>query len=84
MRFACLLLGMFMALSAQAETLRIAMEGQFPPFEELDQNARLKGFNVDIANALCVQMRTRCELQRFAWDDLIPALAKRTIGRCFS
>jgi arginine/ornithine transport system substrate-binding protein len=77
MRFACLLLGMFMTLSAQAETLRIAMEGQFPPFEELDQSGRLKGFNVDIANALCVQMRTRCELQRFAWDDLIPALQER-------
>lgn len=73
MRFVCLLLGMFMTLSAQAETLRIAMEGQFPPFEELDQNGRLKGFNVDIANALCVQMRARCELQRFAWDDLILA-----------
>ena len=74
MRIHCLLLGMLLAISAQAETLRIAMEGQFPPFEELDQNGRLKGFNVDIANALCAQMKRHCELQRFAWDDLIPAL----------
>ncbi|MBC9248869.1 ABC transporter substrate-binding protein [Pseudomonas alcaligenes] len=77
MRFVSLLLAMFMAISAQAETLRIAMEGQFPPFEEIDQNGRLKGFNVDIANALCVQMQARCELQRFAWDDLIPALQEQ-------
>jgi arginine/ornithine transport system substrate-binding protein len=74
MRFACLLFGVLLATLAQAETLRIAMEGQFPPFEELDQNGRLKGFNIDIANALCAEMNTRCELKRFAWDDLIPAL----------
>lgn len=74
MRVCWLLLLLSLPLAAQAETLRIAMEGQFPPFEEVDPQGRLKGFNVDIAHALCAQMKRRCELQRFAWDDLIPAL----------
>jgi len=74
MRVCWLLLLLSLPLAAQAETLRIAMEGQFSPFEEVDPQGRLKGFNVDIAHALCTQMKRHCELQRFAWDDLIPAL----------
>lgn len=77
MQASVLLLAMLMAVSAQAQTLRIAMEGQFPPFEEVDQNGQLRGFNVDIAAALCAQMKADCELQRFAWDDLLPALQQQ-------
>ncbi|KJU76631.1 ABC transporter substrate-binding protein [Ectopseudomonas oleovorans] len=72
-----MLLCLFAVLLAQSGTagpLRVAMEGQFPPFEELDAQGNLVGFNVDIARALCQRMQRECELQRFAWDDLIPAL----------
>jgi arginine/ornithine transport system substrate-binding protein len=34
----------------------------------------LRGFNVDLANALCEEMKVKCKLVRFDWDDLIPAL----------
>ncbi|MGY8829755.1 MAG: transporter substrate-binding domain-containing protein, partial [Pseudomonadales bacterium] len=27
------------------------MEGQFPPFEQIDASGQLRGFNVDIAQA---------------------------------
>lgn len=66
----CLLL----VSTAKADEIRIAMEGKFPPFEELDAKGNLKGFNVDIANALCAEMKAKCTLVRFDWDDLIPAL----------
>ncbi|PHV11856.1 transporter substrate-binding domain-containing protein [Chitinimonas sp. BJB300] len=56
------------------DEVRIAMEGKFPPFEELDAKGNLKGFNVDIAEALCTEMKAKCKLVRFEWDDLIPAL----------
>lgn len=76
--FICLLLlGPISSLHGQ--TLRIAMEGQFPPFESLDAQGQLQGFNVDIAEALCRQMQVECQLQRFAWDDLIPALQAQRI-----
>lgn len=74
MRIVLFLLLCLPALVLQAQPLRIAMEGQFPPFEELDEHGRLKGFNVDIAEALCQAMEAECQLLRFAWDDLIPAL----------
>ncbi|MCY1350348.1 ABC transporter arginine-binding protein 1 [compost metagenome] len=66
--------GLLVAGPLQAETLKVAMEGAYPPFEEVGEDGQLKGFNVDIANALCEQMKADCELVRFAWDDLIPAL----------
>ncbi|WP_026146397.1 transporter substrate-binding domain-containing protein [Zestomonas thermotolerans] len=69
-----LTLGLIVALPVRAETLKVAMEGAYPPFEEIGEDGRLKGFNVDIANALCAEMRAQCELVRLEWDDLIPAL----------
>ncbi|MBV8466088.1 MAG: transporter substrate-binding domain-containing protein [Burkholderiales bacterium] len=69
-----LLTCLFLAPMVQAEELRIAMEGKFPPFEELDSKGNLKGFNVDIANALCTEMKVTCQFVRFDWEQLIPAL----------
>ncbi|WP_432723155.1 transporter substrate-binding domain-containing protein [Jeongeupia wiesaeckerbachi] len=57
-------------------TLRIALEGKYPPFEHLDDNKQLAGFNIDIANALCTQMNARCEFKRYDWDQLIPVLSR--------
>ena len=68
------MLGLMLLNSVQAQPLRIAMEGQFPPFEQIDATGQLRGFNVDIAQALCQAMAVECQLLRFAWDDLIPAL----------
>ncbi|WP_273429256.1 transporter substrate-binding domain-containing protein [Chitinibacter tainanensis] len=62
---------------AQAQSgplVRIALEGKYPPFEYLDQSNQLTGFNVDLANALCKEMQVRCEISRFDFDQLIPAL----------
>jgi arginine/ornithine transport system substrate-binding protein len=47
------MLGLMLLSSVQAQPLRIAMEGQFPPFEEVDASGQLRGFNVDVAEALC-------------------------------
>jgi ABC-type amino acid transport substrate-binding protein len=74
MRIVLPLILYLLAFGLQAQPLRIAMEGQFPPFEEVDAAGQLKGFNVDIAQALCQAMAADCQLLRFAWDDLIPAL----------
>jgi arginine/ornithine transport system substrate-binding protein len=56
------------------KTLRIALEGKYPPFEYLDTSNQLVGFNVDLANALCAEMKVQCEFTRFDFDNLIPSL----------
>ncbi|MGL6040091.1 MAG: transporter substrate-binding domain-containing protein [Deefgea sp.] len=54
--------------------LRIALEGKYPPFEYVDKDNQLKGFNIDLANALCKEMAVKCSINRYEWDDLIPAV----------
>jgi ABC-type amino acid transport substrate-binding protein len=57
-----------------AEPLRIGTEGAYPPFNSINENGKLVGFDVDIAMALCDAMGRKCVIQAIAWDDLIPAL----------
>lgn len=59
------------------EALRIAIEGDYPPFSVADANGQLSGFDVDMANALCASMKRRCELVKSAWADIIPGLLAR-------
>ncbi|GEO81763.1 transporter substrate-binding domain-containing protein [Pararhodospirillum oryzae] len=62
------------AASAKAETLRIATEGAFPPFNMVDDQGQAQGFDVDIAKALCAEMNAQCEIVTQDWDGLIPGL----------
>lgn len=62
------------AADAQDGPVRIAVEGKFPPFNYLDSNGDLQGFDVEIAHALCAAMQADCELVVHAWDRMIPDL----------
>lgn len=62
------------AITAQAETLRIASEGAYPPFNYIDPDNTLHGFDIDIANALCERMQVTCTFVTQDWEGMIPAL----------
>jgi len=55
------------------ETVVIATEGVYPPFSFVE-NGKLTGFDVDIANALCEKMQTKCEIVMQEWEGMIPGL----------
>jgi polar amino acid transport system substrate-binding protein len=59
---------------AQAETIRMATEGAFPPFNTIDDKGDPQGFDVDIAKALCAEMKADCEIVTQDWDGIIPGL----------
>jgi polar amino acid transport system substrate-binding protein len=56
------------------KTIRIAMDATYPPFESADASGKIVGFDKDIADALCAQMKVTCEFTNQAWDGIIPGL----------
>ena len=65
------------ATAARADTLRVGVEGAYPPFSFVTPSGELQGFDIDIANALCAEMGATCELVAQDWDGIIPALLAR-------
>jgi arginine/ornithine transport system substrate-binding protein len=57
--------------------IRIGVEGNYPPFSQIAPSGDLSGFDIDIANALCAQLKAECTLVKQEWDGMIPALNVR-------
>ena len=57
--------------------IRIGVEGAYPPFSEVAPDGTLKGFDIDIARALCEEIGAECVLVPQDWDGIIPALLAR-------
>ncbi|MGP6087891.1 ABC transporter substrate-binding protein [Antarctobacter jejuensis] len=66
-----------MAGMATADTLRIGVEGAYPPFSKKEADGTLSGFDIDMALALCEELNRECELVEQEWDGMIPALIAR-------
>ena len=71
-----LAIGAGAALAQQKEwkEIRIGTEGAYPPFNNLNAQKQLEGFEIDFMNALCDKMKVKCTWVVQDWDGIIPAL----------
>ncbi|WP_340621210.1 arginine ABC transporter substrate-binding protein [Xenorhabdus siamensis] len=67
------------ATAAEKQSLRFATEATYPPFEFIDANNKIQGFDVDLANAICQKIHAECTFTNQAFDSLIPSLKFRRV-----
>ncbi len=65
------------AMAKDWKKIRVGVEGAYPPFSWIESDGTLKGFDIDIAKALCAEIGAECTLVPQDWDGIIPALLAR-------
>jgi polar amino acid transport system substrate-binding protein len=56
--------------------IRFLTNNDFPPFNYLDEDNVLTGFNIDVARAVCLELNAACDIQVRPWDQLVQALVR--------
>jgi len=54
--------------------LRFITDNDYPPFNYIDESGKLVGFNVELAKAICAELKVRCSVQALVWDRMITAI----------
>lgn len=54
--------------------VRIGVEANYPPFSQMSPDGKFSGFDIDIANAICADMKAECTMVAQEWDGMMPAL----------
>ena len=60
-----------------SDKIKIGTEGAYPPWNSKDASGKLIGFEVELANWLCIYMQRDCTIVEQDWDGMIPALQMR-------
>ena len=69
---------------ADEKPMKIGIEAAYPPFASKAPDGSIVGFDYDIGNALCEEMKVKCVWVEQEFDGLIPALKVRKIDAILS
>lgn len=73
--------------SAQAtdlKNLRFGMDASYAPFESVNPQGEIVGFEVEYAKAICAKIQATCTFQNQDWDGIIPSLLASKFDVIFS
>lgn len=59
---------------ANAKSLKVGTNASFPPFEFIDKNSQIVGFDMDLLDAISKKVGFEYEIVNMGFDGLIPAL----------
>jgi polar amino acid transport system substrate-binding protein len=66
---------LFSAVSAADAKLRFGVAAEpYPPFASKNSQGEWAGWEIDLMDAVCREMKEDCEIFESSWDGLIPAL----------
>src|SRR4051812_49388875 len=56
----------------------------YPPFSSKDATGKWVGWEIDLMDAVCAEMKEKCSIVEVAWDGIIPALTSKQIDVIWS
>ncbi|WBU64514.1 transporter substrate-binding domain-containing protein [Paracoccus aerodenitrificans] len=59
---------------AYAQTVRMASEGAYPPYNLVNESGDLDGFDIAVGNEICARAELECVWVKNDWDSIIPNL----------
>lgn len=59
---------------AMADTIRMGTEGAYPPYNFINDDGKLDGFEIVLGNELCKRAELTCEFVQNDWDSIITNL----------
>jgi len=69
---------------AAGEKLVIGTDATYPPFESMDASGQFLGFEIDLAKALCAEMKVECTFVNNDFDGIIPGLQSKKFDAIIS
>ncbi|MCY1507657.1 Lysine/arginine/ornithine-binding periplasmic protein [compost metagenome] len=72
------------SLFAADKPLRLGIEAAYPPFAFKTADGKIAGFDYDIGNALCAEMKVECQWVEQEFDGLIPSLKVKKVDAILS
>lgn len=64
-----------LTIGAQAaDVIRIGTEGAYAPWNYVDDDGKLAGFEIELGNTICEKAGLSCEFVQNEWDTIIPNL----------
>lgn len=61
----------------QTRVFKWAIGDDYPPFHYIDAEGQPAGFAVDLARAICAELKIACTLQAWRWDALLNTIDER-------
>ncbi|WP_137818767.1 ABC transporter substrate-binding protein [Pseudomonas sp. 2FG] len=71
-------------LAKEWKEIRFGVNPAYPPFESTAADGSLQGFDIDLGNAICAELKVKCVWVTNDFDGLIPALKARKIDAVLS
>ena len=61
------------------EPIKIGIDAAYKPYAYVEASGELAGFEIDLIEAVCAEIKAQCELSNVPWDGIFTALETGTI-----